>query len=61
MFTHEEMQQLKSLIDVKLENKLKPVNNKLDTIIHKINLLTQGAISTVTGVDTINDEQLQKK
>jgi hypothetical protein len=47
-------------VNKKLEQ-LEPINNKLDSLLHKINLLTQGAISTVTGVDAINDEELQKK
>jgi hypothetical protein len=56
MFTHEEKQELKSIIDAKL----KPVNDKLDTLLRAVNLLTEGAISTVTGVDEINDKAREK-
>jgi hypothetical protein len=57
MATPEEMQQIEKMLDQKLE----PINKKLDALQKVLSRLTQGAISAVTGVDALNDEKLQKK
>ena len=56
MFTHEEKQELKNIIDAKL----KPVIDKLEAIHGQLNTLMQGEISTATGIDAMNDDEREK-